>query len=280
MHSTDFEAFNYADMNGRLVARHRHNFYEILFFHKGNVTYEIDDQSYVLQPGDIVLLPKEHPHNPIIRSGEPYIRSVIWVSEEYIRRIDPSASLLNIFNIKDKDGKTQHVMRLPVNKSGPLLLYAQNAADESVFNYPHAKLMQSSLIAYILVQLSRYAAVDDKNPEDDSICSKVKEYLDYHFTENISLDDLEEKFYVSKFHLSRVFKQQTGSSIHEYITKLRMTLARQLLYTDAPLNEIYQSCGYNSYSSFFRSFKARYGCSPNDFQTLQSEAFSKDDTEE
>ena len=65
---------------------------------------------------------------------------------------------------------------------------------------------------------------------------EIKDYLDTHYTEKITLDDLTERFYINKFYLTRVFKEQFGLSVTSYLVQLRITQAKRLLrFSDASM---------------------------------------------
>ena len=93
---------------------------------------------------------------------------------------------------------------------------------------------------------------------------KVLSYINNHFTEEISLHELSKKVNLSPDYLSTLFKKHSGQKISDYITTIRLNHAYKLIKnTNMTINEICYSCGYNSYPHFIRTFKAKYGNSPN-----------------
>ena len=95
----------------------------------------------------------------------------------------------------------------------------------------------------------------------------IRDYLDAHYTEKISLDALAEQFFISKFYLTRVFKEQFGVSINTYILNLRITKAKQLLrFTDRKLENIGYQCGLGAPHYFSRIFKQVEGITPSEFR--------------
>ena len=67
----------------------------------------------------------------------------------------------------------------------------------------------------------------------------VKEYLDEHYTEKLTLDDLAEKFFINKFYLSKIFKETYGTTVNNYLISKRITRAKQLLrFTDMTVDEV------------------------------------------
>ncbi len=97
--------------------------------------------------------------------------------------------------------------------------------------------------------------------------SEVKAYLDEHFAEKISLDYLSELFYINKFYLTRVFKEQFGTSINNYVLQKRITKAKQMLrFTDKTVEEIGLECGLGAGYYFSRMFKSYEGISPGEYR--------------
>lgn len=97
----------------------------------------------------------------------------------------------------------------------------------------------------------------------------VKQYLEQHYQEKISLDLLAEQFYVNKFYMTRIFKKQFGDSIVNYLTHIRITRAKQLLrFTDLSIEKIGQECGLNDVNYFARVFRKVEGTSPGEFRKM------------
>lgn len=97
--------------------------------------------------------------------------------------------------------------------------------------------------------------------------SPIRNYLELHYTEKIVLDELADRFFISKFHLSRVFKEQFGVSINTYVRNLRITKAKQMLrFTDKKLEDIGYQCGLGAPHYFSRIFKQIEGITPSEFR--------------
>jgi len=129
----------------------------------------------------------------------------------------------------------------------------------------------------ILYELSRFewkalASSSFAKAEDNSESrrvTKVKEYIDAHFDENICLGDLAKIAGMSPSAFSHFFKIRTGRTLSNYITDLRLGHAARML-VDSTLNiaEICFACGFNNMSNFNRTFKARRNVTPKEFRHL------------
>jgi len=78
---------------------------------------------------------------------------------------------------------------------------------------------------------------------------------------------LSERFFISKNHLNRVFKNATGVTVWEYIKLKRLIMARNSIFSGTPAIIACQSSGFNDYSAFYRAYKERFGVSPKNIQS-------------
>lgn len=96
----------------------------------------------------------------------------------------------------------------------------------------------------------------------------IKEYLDQNYSSRITLDELSTHFYINKYYLTRVFKEQYGQSITAYMTFLRITHAKQLLrFSDKTVEEIGLECGLGQLHYFSRVFKEIEGVPPSVYRS-------------
>ena len=117
-------------------------------------------------------------------------------------------------------------------------------------------------ILYLIDSIKSYSKASTSNPQ----LKTVIEYLNANYTKNISLDDLEKQFFISKYHLCHIFPRSTGLTIHQYITKKRLAYAKELMRNGKSAAIAAESSGFNSYSAFYRCFVNEYGYSPTDKQ--------------
>ncbi len=97
----------------------------------------------------------------------------------------------------------------------------------------------------------------------------LKEYLDENYASKITLDMLAERFYINKFYLTRIFKEQFGESVTGYLLQVRITKAKQSLrFTDKPIEEIAHECGMHDANYFSRMFKKVEGVTPGEFRRM------------
>ena len=95
----------------------------------------------------------------------------------------------------------------------------------------------------------------------------IRDYLQEHCTEPITLDALSSRFYINKYYLTRIFRMHYGTTILDYLLELRINRAKQLLrFTDETLQTISAECGFSDQAYFSRRFKNAEGISPSAFR--------------
>lgn len=107
-----------------------------------------------------------------------------------------------------------------------------------------------------------------KSPKKQNL-QHIKDYLDQNYNKNLSLDVLSDKFYINKFYLTRIFKEQFGISINNYMTQKKITQAKKLLrFSDLTIEEIANKCGISDSNYFSRVFKKIEHLSPGEYRKL------------
>lgn len=99
-----------------------------------------------------------------------------------------------------------------------------------------------------------------------NLIHRVTDYIQEHYCEDISLDMLAGRYYVNSSYLCRLFRQSTGETLTDYMIRLRMEKAKELLITGKyKVYEVSQKVGYRSDKYFFRVFKQYTGQSPTEY---------------
>lgn len=100
-----------------------------------------------------------------------------------------------------------------------------------------------------------------------STADDLLEYLSTNYRSHINLESISERFYLSKNQIIRIIRRQTGYSPHEYLTRIRLTKACELLeYTRTPISEIGRCVGYENKSHFSAAFRKLYGITPAEYR--------------
>lgn len=265
----DFEVFRYRDYYLNEVALHHHDFYEIYLFLTGNVNYTVESRNYHLAPGDMLLISPMELHQPTFGAdNHNYERIVVWIDKSYLEQYSQiGVDLTACFNTQS--AWHNNLVRLD-NTSRQMLTYffEQTIMERDSGEYGSDLLAQTYLVQ-ALTTITRLVARTPKSGElrdkSDSVVADVLNYINEHFSEDLSLDLLANRFFISKYHLSREFNRLVGTSVYRYIIQKRLAIARLLMGQGVPSTTVYQQCGFGDYSNFYRAFKAEYQISPKEY---------------
>ena len=112
--------------------------------------------------------------------------------------------------------------------------------------------------------------------ENTSIVEVVKKYIEEHYNEEISRNELAGIVYLNADYLARLFKKEEGISITDYVIRMRIKKASELLqYSEISINEIAMKVGYDNFSYFSRLCKKMLGCSPKDYRKKAKEKLNE-----
>jgi AraC-like DNA-binding protein/mannose-6-phosphate isomerase-like protein (cupin superfamily) len=269
MISSDFEFFHYRDEAPVKVEYHNHIFYEAFFFLSGDVTYIIEGKSYRIKPGDIILINNRELHKTVVEPGKVYERYVLWIDPDFIRTLGEDTDLTLCF---ERSAESKYNILRPRTEFGIMIKNILACLESSVFSEDYgSRMLQKSYLTEMLVYLNR-AFLDSRGEdiEPDVVYSEkvsnVIRYINDNLNEELSLETLASRFYTSKYHLLREFKKHTGYTIHQYIHKKRLIMARMLLKEGLKVTEVCLKCGFGDYSNFIRSFKNEFGHSPKHYK--------------
>ena len=264
MITDDFEAHHTRDPYFKTIEFHAHDFLELYLFLDGSVTYYIEDQSYELCPGDLLIIPPGKMHRPVIANERAaYERMVLWVNLEYLSRIDSGSEMLQ--DALRKVGENGYCVPL----RGDALIYSTvlfSKIEEMQKNGMDANLTAGAIRLYLWSVLEEYSHVESTASGEPEVIPQVIRFITEHYNEAITLDDIAAKFFISKSYLSRHFKAYTNATVYAYIMALRITHARRMIREGVPAVEAGRSCGFSDYSTFYKAFKAQTGMSPHRFK--------------
>ncbi|MBR6649827.1 MAG: helix-turn-helix domain-containing protein [Clostridia bacterium] len=277
MTRTTYEVFHYNEPMKNNVEVHNHDFYEIFILISGNISYWMEGNIYKPKPGDILLIDPMTLHRPIVDQNEPnYERIVLWINKNYLASyVEKGTELSNCFE-KAVENKRRLIRPTPLQKAD-LTEKLSNLIKEYYSHDYGSSLYADSIFLQVMIELNRLSSYSAKKPEkqneSSSLVTGLLEYIGENFVEDISLDILSERFFVSKYHLSHEFSKETGTSIYRYIMLKRLSKAKQMLQSDFTSAETAIQCGFKDYTSFFRAFKSEYGISPKAYSEVAQHDF-------
>lgn len=267
----EFMVFHLKDKPDRTFEFHYHDFYKILVFLEGNVNYIIEGRTYTLRPYDIVLVGRGRIHRPEADSSSAYERIILYLSQEFFDRChEEGAGLDNCFSTAAY--RHSDVLRLKEEVLHPaisLLKRMKRAQDWQTEDFA-GPLYTRVLCLEFLIELNRaaleanaqYLPTGTLNYRVSGLIS----YINEHLAEDLSIKTLSAVSCTSSYHMMRIFKEETGCTIGNYITEKRLKKARELLADGTKATEACYLSGFNNYSTFLRAYKSRFHCLPRRVQ--------------
>ncbi|MGN1230287.1 MAG: helix-turn-helix domain-containing protein [Anaerotignum sp.] len=257
----DFRLFHLQDKNGTTINSHYHEFCKLLLLRSGSGGYTVDGKRYTLEAGDVVLIGSHCVHRPEFEKGVLYERVIIYISPQFLQQQStPDCPLQDIFN-----GEQGHVLHL----GNPETIWSlSDALEQELSQDRYGRIILSNgLLLRLLIEIARTIRTPETTfakplaPTDSRILNILR-YMDAHLTEDINIDTLAEQFYISKFHMMRLFRQETGQSIHGYLQERRLIHAKDLIRQGVSATESCFQSGFRSYSSFTRAYAKHFGTTP------------------
>ena len=265
----NFKIFHIRDKKELNFDYHHHDFSKIIILISGNVKYFIEGKIYNLKPWDILFVNSNDIHKPIVDSTEVYERLVIWVKPKFDEQ-NPKFenSLLECFNITKKS--RYNLLRL--NNSNIEVL--KGLISQIVYNKDKDEfgedLLNYALFLQAMVLINRWF-IESKNYKlregvtSYKIIEDIIEYINDNIEGDLSMEMLASRFNITRFSISRHFKNKTGNSLHNYIIKRRLVTAKELIREGYSMKVASQKSGFKDYSTFVRAFKKEYDMSPREY---------------
>ena len=230
-------------------------FYLIHYIISGHGTYTVDNHQHHLGPGDAFL----------IRPG----KTVVYTADQD----DPWRYCFFAFNgqaVENFLSRTAfafadvtHIADDSIND-----LVCEATTELSSFP-PNADMYAISHLMKMLLFFAEHNTLADPEKIQPlrSDIQKVLDYIDYHYADPITVQEMSRLVALERSYFCRIFKSAVGVSPKEYLTKLRLDKARYLLTeTNLPIGKISESVGFFSFSSFSRLFTAQYQQSPSQYR--------------
>lgn len=265
----NFKIFHIRDKKYIKFEYHHHDFSKIVILIDGDLTYYIEGKAYILKPWDILFVNKNEIHKPVVNPDKYYERIVIWLNPDFMAKYaQGNNNLLKCFEVAIKNN--YNLLRLNMKSIEIIKNLIQDIQNCNNSNEFGSEILKESLFVQLMVLMNRLFLNSDKNRDIEDIqydktIEGVLNYINSNLENDLSIDTIASEFFISKYYLMRKFKNQIGSSIHNYVVQKRLILARSLISDGLSMSSVCSRCGFNDYSSFVRAFKKVYGVSPSNY---------------
>lgn len=267
----NYHIFHLRDTAGQERDYHYHDFNKIVIHLEGRVDYELEDVSYSLSPGDILLVRRHVIHKAHIDLSLPYERIILYVDTAYSRKLLASLGT-DCFELAES---TKHQLLTPEGGTKKALASVIEGLklcreDES----PEADILRDSLVSQLMVLLYRCqssgALATPVKTEAEAVKNKsiaeALTYINNNLSSDLDVGTLSERVFLSRYHFMRLFKEETGETVHSYIRRKRLINAAILIREGEKAAEAAEKSGFTDYSAFHRAFKEEFNTSPGKFK--------------
>lgn len=267
--NSDFRLFHLSGVAEEDIEFHYHDFDKIIILIRGNVDYIIEGKSYHLNPYDIVLVNHHDIHRPLIDGASPYERIIVYLSPSFITSYKTKDYDLSSCFAQAKE-KNSDVLRVRSMEKSHLFQIIRNLEYACTHTGYANDLYCQTLFLEFMIGLNRASLESHieyvNTGTGNQKILKILEYIHQNLTSSLSVDELARTFYLSKYHMMRTFKQETGYTITSYINEKRLLLAREMLRQGLPITQICYDCGFSNYSAFLRAYKKLFEEAPTAFR--------------
>lgn len=276
------EILKYEKIPGKVIFEndplppHWHDNIEIGYFVKGGFTANIDGRWFTVHDDDLLVVNSGQVHHIGDNSvGEDRGVSLV-VDMEFLTRMCPDISLLE-FDLAISPEKVRDIKNLFRDLYDATILYrrARSSQTQDGFAAGRELLQVNGLVCLIYYMLIKYFSkrAEARN-ENETFVGKQKlhdsiQFINSHYTDMLTLQDVSAHCGVTREHFSRMFKQYMGMTFKEYLYRIRLAHAYKLLiHTDNTMLDIAMETGFPDLRAFNRQFKEMYGMTPKECRNL------------
>lgn len=253
---------------------HTHDFVEIVVIMKGRGRFFINGREHLVEEGDVVVLNPGTWHYSLPEEGSDKGTTQCYLAFTDIEYKNCPKGFMPLFH------NYQHIVSLPeaLKKEIFALCYAIDKETNScsVGRY----FMMKAYLIQVLCILERFqeqerqleergeskqtSGCEFKSINKKYVVQRIRDYMETHYQEKISLDQIAANMYLSSYYISKIFKSETGDTPINFLISLRMKKARELLDADqdSSIQEVAAAVGYEDAYHFSKLFKKYYGLSP------------------
>lgn len=251
------------DNDWKMNRHHFHDEFEILLSLSDAGHVFIEDKVYPLRKGSLLLIKDTILHRTIVDSSNTYERYVIHFSSETLERISSKkTSLHTIFS------SLNMCIQLDDSEFSEILSIIKLIEPSKTKEFGN-DILNHTYFIQMIVKISQLVRSKETYQEyttaDINKIEPVLAFLKENLHLKLSLDDIADNFFISKYHLCHQFKQYTGFTINEFIINSRIIQAKKYLREGLSVQEAGELSGFNNNSHFIRTFSKLAGISPGKY---------------
>lgn len=262
--------FTYRRSNYRkTLYSHRHTEFEIFYFHHGSGTYFVENEFIDLAPGDLIIINGVCRHGSLMK--EACTRTMLRFDESHVMPLIGQMNSIDLLEpFRDKKHcywRLSEQERLEIEEIFKKI--ERFNLKPGNINFHRLRIAFIELLLFIC-DIKERRIVDETQFSEDKF-TRVQQIIDYinrNYMKELTLDQLSNDLFFSKYYLSRVFKEVSGMTIFEYVNKVRVNQAKMLFLMNRNLRitDVCFKVGFSQPTHFSRVFKQIVGVSPESYR--------------
>lgn len=248
--------------------KHFHNEYEIFYIIEGTRSFFFNNRNFTASKGDLILIDTNliHMTKSASHDDSGHNRIILYLTPDKVQEFDTKYPTLHLTRFLHQHYGVYHLTEKQQEDFMDLFYLIKQECNEKKHNYKQAvELAITSYFLYLTRELDIQAPQNPILPKEGKHqhVYEIADYLSQNYEKDISLEELAEQFFLSKYYICRLFKEVTGYTIREYINVIRIQQAKQYLEeTDYSIAKIAEIVGYGSTTHFEQTFKTYMTMSP------------------
>ena len=244
---------------------HSHSGIEIHFLIEGSIEFGMAGDTYALNSGEMIIIPKTQIHRLMNPENKYYKRYVLNINVQANEHIEGQV-LFESLSIENPV-----VMRIPP-KVIDMLQECQEESEQAIIGYVSMIELTLLRILFTLVrEIKNYPHADEinitKRTFANQMAERIMNYIERNVCNNITVNDISEFMHMSSKHIQRLVQREYKCTVKELIVRLRLQMAKEYLKnTQMNVSEISEIMGFSSEQSFCRFFRNAEGQSPNRYR--------------
>jgi AraC-like DNA-binding protein/mannose-6-phosphate isomerase-like protein (cupin superfamily) len=249
---------------------HFHPFTEVFFITDGKGAFHLDDTIVNVNKWDLIIINPNCLHTEKSSLSDSPLEYIVLGIDSLLLNFPESYSLTN----NEQQVNLYRIMNFSKDKEIILNYFNQliHEIENKEFNYEHVcKSILTLFITHIIRSTTSLRFIEQSQEKLNLECIKIKNYIDSHYAQNITLDFLSDLSYMNKFHLVHTFTKQIGISPINYVINKRIQEAKNLLGTTGySIRDIASIVGFSNSSYFSQMFRKVTGISPKSYRLENS----------
>lgn len=244
---------------------HRHSAYEVLYVPQGRITLQVGATRYKMRPHTLAFISAGEVHALEV-DETPHARYYALIHTAHVDKMVAEPKLMSVF--KNRPVNFYHCFDLSGQQEAVVRIFNSMLREFDAPSYYSDELLAGYIKELLVTAFRTTPDAFPAGPRVNPAVLDVQQYIDRHFTDAISLQELAGRHFLSVDYLSHSFKEYTGHSPQQYILQTRLHHSKELLLTTRDtVNNIAYLSGFSDVNSFIRVFKKYVGLTPNKYRS-------------